>query len=430
MPKRFALFVLAAFALAGCNIKQPGLSPNQKAFEAEDAYALFALDAEANGHYAAAAQYFALLYEKAPRKAYREHFFNDLLLAKQYNDVLTNVEKIEQVSGGDPELERYRIRALLGLGKLDDAKKAALALVEKTKAKQDYVTVADIYAAQKHYDTALKYLESAYAIDFDENVLDKLAVMMYVNLDRKKDAIALLETHVRMNGCSERICKRLAGFYSDQNDIDGMLNTYLRLYDSHPDPQIAQAIIRIYSYQKAMIPLMHFLERSHADDDLLLKLYINAHEYAKAAELGERLYEREGDASYLGQSAIFQFEGAGDRADPKLLAAVVRKLETAVKSDRDPLLLNYLGYLLIDNDIDAKKGIRYVEQALEQEPDSPFYLDSLAWGYYKLGQCRKARQIMQKTLKAMGGEHDDELDAHVEAIERCLKRKPSSQDRP
>ena len=101
---------------------------------------------------------------------------------------------------------------------------------------------------------------------------------------------------------------------------------------------------------------------------------------------------------------------------------VVGKLRTAVKSEKDPLLLNYLGYLLIDKDVDPKVGMVYVEEALKQEPDSPFYLDSLAWGYYKLGQCKKADGIMKKVLKAMQGEHDEELDKHLEAIEACLKK--------
>jgi hypothetical protein len=105
--------------LAGCGAKQPQLSPQEKAFDAEDAYVLFGLDAEAHGRYAAAAQYFALLYEKAPRKEYRDHFFANLLLAKQYEDVLTNVAKMEEAYGYDPEIERYRIQALIGLGHLD-----------------------------------------------------------------------------------------------------------------------------------------------------------------------------------------------------------------------------------------------------------------------------------------------------------------------
>jgi len=422
---RVALFLgtLALLALTGCSTKQPELSPQAKAFEEEDAYTLFALDAEAHGRYTAAAQYYALLYEKAPRDEYRDHFFENLLMAKQFDDALQNAEEMQKTLGFDPQVERYRIRALVGKGELKAAETAALAFLDKTKAKQDYLGAADIYGMQKQYNTALRYLESAYDIDYDERVLDRMAVTMYVNLDRKKDAIALLETHIRMNGCSERVCKRLASFYSEQNNVEGMLSTYLRLYDVRPSQEVADAIIRIYSYQNDMVHLKQFLEQYHADDALLLKLYVNAKEYASASALAQALYEENGDAAYLGQSAVFAFEGAEDKRDPALINEVVAKLKTAVKSEKDPLLLNYLGYLLIDNDVDPKAGMAYVREALEQEPDSPFYLDSLAWGYYKLGECQKADAIMQKVVKAMQGEQDDELDKHLEAIKKCLKQR-------
>jgi predicted Zn-dependent protease len=426
MFRNTALAVSGAFlllVLAGCSLQQPKLSAQKKAFPEEDTYALFALDAQAQGHYATAAKYFATLYNKAPRVEYRDRFFQNLLMAKEYDTVLTNADDFLKNEGFNAQVERYRIQALVGKDQLAEAETAALALLKKTKAKQDYIAVADIYAMQKQYNTALRYLESAYDIDYDEAVLDRMAVMMYVNLDRKKDAIALLETHSRMYGCSERICKRLASFYSEQNNIDGMLSTYLRLYDAEPSKQTADAIVRIYSYQNDTIALQQFLKRNHTDDKLLLKLYINAKAYADASVLAQKLYEQSGEAEYLGQSAIFAFEADKDKKDPKLLASVVSKLKTAVRSDPDPLLLNYLGYLLIDNDLNVKEGIAYVEAALKKEPDSPYYLDSLAWGYYKLGQCKRADTVMKKVVKAMEGEKDEELDKHIEAIRKCLKKR-------
>ncbi|UFS62053.1 hypothetical protein LOH54_10375 [Sulfurimonas sp. HSL-3221] len=422
MFKRITCTALLLLFFAGCSLKEPTLSPQTKAFEEEDAYALFALDAEAHGQYATAAQLYAVLYEKAPRLPYRDHFFENLLHAKQYDDVLENAQMFEEQEGFNAQIERYRIRGLLGKGEVKAAEQAALVLLEKTKAKQDYIGVSEIYARQKQYNTALRYLESAYDLDYDEAVLDRMAVILYVNLDRQKDAIAQLETHIRLHGCSQRICKRLAGLYSEQNNVEGMLGTYLRLYSNYPTQDVADAIARIYSYQNDMVHLKQFLEQHHSDDAMLLKLYINAKEYTAASELAQKLYEQSGDATYLGQSAIFAFEAAEDKTDPKLVAEIVDKLKTAVKSEKDSLMLNYLGYLLIDNDVDPAEGIKYVEAALRQEPGSPFYLDSLAWGYYKLGQCRKADATMKEALKAMGGERDPELDKHVKAIEECMKR--------
>jgi len=53
----------------------------------------------------------------------------------------------------------------------------------------------------------------------------------FLDLGRKKDAIAQLETHSRMHGCSKMICKRLIGFYSNENNIEGLLSVYLRIYE-------------------------------------------------------------------------------------------------------------------------------------------------------------------------------------------------------
>jgi len=83
--------------------------------------------------------------------------------------------------------------------------------------------------------------------------------------------------------------------------------------------------------------------------------------------------------------------------------------------------LNYYGYLLIDHDIDVEKGIVLVQRALELEPNSPFYLDSLAWGLYKQGKCFEANEIM----KFFGEQiYEEEVLEHIEAIKKCLKEKP------
>ena len=51
----------------------------------------------------------------------------------------------------------------------------------------------------------------------------------------------------------------------------------------------------------------------------------------------------------------------------------------------------YLKLHLIDHDIDIKRGIKYVKEALKIEQVSSFYKDSLAWGYFKLRQCKKPK---------------------------------------
>jgi tetratricopeptide (TPR) repeat protein len=275
---------------------------------------------------------------------------------------------------------------------------------------------------QGRYEFALRYLERAYTIDYDELILDKMAIILYVNLNRKAEAISHLETHMRLHGCSETVCMRLGSFYSEENNVEGMLRIYLRLYDNTKDKKYADSIVKLYSYKKETIPLIQFLEKSGSDDKLLLQLYINTRNYPKVVSLGEKLYKEEDDPYYLGQSAIFEYEGAKDKEDTKMLAAVITKLKHVLELSDDPTYLNYLGYLLIDHEIDVKGGIVYVQKALEQEKESPFYLDSLAWGYYKQGKCTKALKLMQKVRKNLGKD-DPEVTAHFKAIKECIKQK-------
>ena len=98
----------------------------------------------------------------------------------------------------------------------------------------------------------------------------------------------------------------------------------------------------------------------------------------------------------------------------------MHKFEEVTAILNDSVYLNYYGYLLIDHTIDVKKGIALVERALKLEPDSPYYLDSLAWGYYKLGECQKAYDIMKDFDESIS---EPEVLSHINAIKQCLKEK-------
>ena len=78
---------------------------------------------------------------------------------------------------------------------------------------------------------------------------------------------------------------------------------------------------------------------------------------------------------------------------------------------------------MIDNDLDIKKGIELVNKALQKDKNNLFYLDSLAWGYYKLKDCKKAWDIFKETLKDKEFSNSKESKEHRKAILKCLKEK-------
>ncbi|MDA3908832.1 MAG: hypothetical protein PF437_07070 [Sulfurimonas sp.] len=416
------LSLFLALLFSGCISKTESLKPNEKAFAQEDAYILFALRAEELKDYNSASSIFNSLYEKSAKKEYLYKSLQNDLAAHKNADVVAKVDLETDGKIEDFKLIRLKIVALIGDQKYEEARVLAIELVDESKDVNDYVLVSEIYVKQKKYDTALKYLESAYTKDYNERILDRMSIILYVNLQRNKEAIAQLETHARMHGCSKIICTRLIGFYSNENDIDGLLSVYLRMYELEESDEISKKIVQIYAYKKEYIKLMSFLQKSGSDNELLLQVYINAKNYKQASKLAKELYYEIGDINYLGQSAIFEYESFKDKADKKMQDSVIKKLKKVVSVEKKPLYLNYLGYLLIDHSIDIKGGMSYIRESLKIEPKSACYLDSLAWGYYRLGNCEKAYTIISKVKKMEGGD-DPEVLKHVDTIKKCKNKK-------
>ena len=420
---KFFITIVLLFTLAGCGAKpSPTSFENQKTFPQEDFYILSALRMEQVQLYPKASELFEVLYERSDRKEYLYRSLKNDLAANENERVIQRVDVIVKDSIDDYHLIRLKIFALIKLHKLDEAKALAIVLVEDSKEIEDYLLVSEIYVKNKEFDTALKYLESAYIKDYSEVILDKMAIVLYVNLQRKKEAIAQLESHSRIHGCSQLICARLLGFYSNDNNIDGLLSTYLRLYEMNKDEKIADKIVQIYGYKKDYPKMIEFLENSKTNDVILFQLYIQIKDYKKASPLAYKLYKENADINYLGQSAIFEYESSKDKNDKKMQKSVIDKLNKVISVTRDTVYLNYLGYLLIDHDIDVKLGIKYIKETLVVEPNSAYYLDSLAWGYYKLGKCRQAKMIISRVAK-MKGSDNPEVVKHIKIINKCKKGK-------
>lgn len=413
-----------ALLLSGCfaRFADREVKPSEKVFEQEDTYILYALRAEELKQHEEASNIFNTLYEKSNKKEYLYESLKNDLFAQKHKRVVERVDAQIGQEIKDFKLIRMKIIALIGDEKLEEARVLSLALVEKSKEVDDYILVSEIYVKQKKFDTAVKYLESAYTKDYNEKILDKMSIILYVNLQRNRDAIAQLETHARVHGCSKIICTRLIGFYSNENNVDGLLSVYLRFYELEKNSEIAKKIVQIYVYKKDFLKLMSFLQDSGVDDDLLLQVYINSKNYSQAALLAKKLYNERGDLNYLAQSAIFEYESHKDKNDKEMQRSVVEKLKRAVAVDKRALYLNYLGYLLIDHSINIEEGMAYVREALKVEPNSAYYLDSLAWGYYKLGECKKAYEIIKKVIKLEGGD-DEEVLKHLKAIKKCKENK-------
>jgi peroxiredoxin family protein len=131
------------------------------------------------------------------------------------------------------------------------------------------------------------------------------------------------------------------------------------------------------------------------------------------------LYAKGKNAMWLAEKGILLFEIAKDKNDSKMIDDVLHYLEKAIAFGvDDSIYLNYYGYTLIDKEVDVQKGMKIIQDALLQQPNNTYYLDSLAWGYYKEKNCSEAYTLMKRVVDEEGLE-EEEIYKHWNAIRQC-----------
>lgn len=72
--------------------------------------------------------------------------------------------------------------------------------------------------------------------------------------------------------------------------------------------------------------------------------------------------------------------------------------------------LNALGYTLTDRTDRHQEALVLIQRALELKPGDPFYLDSLGWVYYRLGNLELAEKYLRQAIAV---QPDVEFNAHL-----------------
>lgn len=405
-----AAMVLFSFSYGG------GTISNKSLFE--DTFSLYALDAQMHHNYARASVFFAELYKQTAKK---EYLYQSLRMLEYSQDVKILGKKMREALAASPNdemLKRFEIITLLKEGKYAEASQKSLLLSEGANKASDYLLYAEARLKLSDFRGAYSALKKAYELNYDNTTAERIGLLQYVQLGEKKEAIQFLKEHIGINGNSIVVGKRLASFYADSGDFAQAAETYEQVYDAFKDMSSVDEAVKIYIYLQDIPKLTRLLERSEFNDPLLLDLYVRVKDFSKASVLARTLYEREDNPLYLAQSAVYRYEGSSDRNDSLMLSNVLEELKKASEDLEEPLYLNYLGYLMIDHDLGINEGMKYVERALEKQPDSPYYIDSLAWGKYKLGECEEALRLIQK-VETMVGNGEEEVNEHLKAIKTC-----------
>ncbi len=427
MSRNFTL-ILALLFLASCGTKtirkgektplkmvQMGSDIN---FNKSDFYAMAALDSKYIGDDKSAAKYFHKLYSATKNLDFAYEAIRSYGLIKDYKNLEKILDEAKKDHPNDINLKRYLAAYYIDLKEYKKAQNILDSLPKESNkeiAKADEALKATISIGLGNPSKAVDYFKKRYKEDRSAQNALKLFNILY-SLKRDDEAIKVLQNHTDFVECNEMVCIKLIALYKERNDVSSIISLTKNLYNTTKKPSYANMLLDLYRYTDDKESAIKFLKKSGFDNLLLLDLYLAKKDFKSAKELSKRLYKESGDLNMLAQVAMIEYESQ-DKKDKKFLKDISKKFDKVLqKIDNNPLYNNFYGYILIDDNIDIDRGIELVKKALKQRPNSSFFIDSLAWGYYKKGECKKALKTIEPIAKDAKAK---EIKEHYKIIKEC-----------
>ncbi|TQR59064.1 tetratricopeptide repeat protein [Campylobacter troglodytis] len=311
-------------------------------------------------------------------------------------------------------------------GELKLARELLEGLIKWDQDFRNYEILADLYVQQKEFNLAFKHYKTSKTLlpenNYPNEIISLKIAELALLLNKQKEAKNELESFVNELNCTPRICILLGKIYSENNEHKKLQGLYIKLYESTNDKNFIRALLQTLSDEKKYQEALEIALSYDMDDEFILFLYQNLERLKEAYEYALKLYKQTGEKRYLLTAAVMEFEEASKqkKIDDLTLKSVAAKFEEGIDEKSEALFLNYYGYLLIDYNLDIKKGMSLVQRALKEEPNNLFYLDSLSWGYYKQGDCERAWDLMLSTMHDKDFANMQESKDHINAIKQCL----------
>jgi tetratricopeptide (TPR) repeat protein len=348
-----------------------------------------------------------------------------LVITVQLNQYDLAKEKISKYMLPNIKEEELILRSYTySLYKLNETNKAILygkKLVENYKNAINYELLATIYLTNKDFQNAHDSFKEALKFEETNSLILTSTNLEFFHLNQKDKAVETLQNHIKKSNYDFNLSLQLLSFYENLKQKDKIVEFLKEMFVYYKKSENEQLLNKtktlFLKYIDKNISIA-FWEEQNEEDEYLLSFYRETSQMQKAYDLLVRMYEKTNNIDYLAQQAIIKFETTTDKK--AVLQDVISKFDTVNKISTYHVYQNYLAYLLIDYDIDFKKGLDLVKKALEQEPTNIAYVDTLAWGEYKVKNCKRAFELMKQIVDQIGLE-DDEIKLHWEKIQECKK---------
>jgi tetratricopeptide (TPR) repeat protein len=126
-------------------------------------------------------------------------------------------------------------------------------------------------------------------------------------------------------------------------------------------------------------------------------------DYAESAKTYSRVIDQL-SAPGRGDWTLFYFRGIShERSKQWPLAEADFKKALELFPDQ-PLVLNYLGYSWVDQDVNLEEGLRLLRRAVQLRPDDGYIIDSLGWAHFRMGRFEEALRELERAIELKPGD--------------------------
>ena len=346
-------------------------------------------------------------------------------------------DKTAKVQGMGQFVNFHRAMSQLAAGKFEQALKT-FNLIHSDKenpTRRSVISHTKILLSQSKFKEAQSLLEKWFGPTFDPEIeelfLNATNEKVYPKTSFSSINIAVADVFHSIANLIRKeadptftlIYSRLAE-YLDANHIDSILMTadllveleqynlaikeHEKLSNSQPQyfaSELGRAeALRSSGKEEAAVEVLAALTRQFPNSPNGFSILGNHYRRLEAYDRAEvaykeaiKLYQAKGEAGWF----LYYVRGI-TRERLNLWGLAEKDFRKALSlNPTQPQVLNYLGYSLIEKNTKLDEALDMIERAVKESPDSGYIVDSLGWGYYKLGEYEKAVPNLEKAAELM-----------------------------
>jgi len=264
----------------------------------------------------------------------------------------------------------------------------------------------------------------AYVLQYtDDLALTLEAANLFMNLSFYDHAAQLLDPLAAKTPIPDSALFYLAVLEYEGRDNPDRALTYLEAIPvNHPHHE-RSLIFRIHLlYQKGekdearhlCRTAMGLFPRQPEFHIIMAELLEHDGQFPQALEVLEKAAGQWPDNTTITYRAGLVHDRMGDRDQAmKMMEKVI------AKHPEHPDALNFLGYSLAEQERDLERALLLIENALKIRPDNGYFVDSLAWVYYKMKKFKRAWKEIKRAVELT--DTDPVIWEHYGDIARSLK---------